>query len=187
MDAVQLTGGFADAPRDAAQAFRAAMTAMARPGTIHQVAGAVGPAPLSGAASVLILTLCDVETPLYLGPSHDTGAVRDWITFHTGAPLVEASEAMFAVGSWEALAPVGRFGIGTDQYPDRAAILIVEMADLVPEGTVLTGPGIAHEARLSVPDVAFSQANARLFPLGLDLFLTCGARLAALPRTTRVR
>jgi alpha-D-ribose 1-methylphosphonate 5-triphosphate synthase subunit PhnH len=41
-------------------------------------------------------------------------------------------------------------------------------------------------AALSLPEVAAFQANARAFPLGLDFLFTCGDRLAALPRSTRV-
>jgi Uncharacterized enzyme of phosphonate metabolism len=40
-----LDGGFATPPVDAAHAFRAIMTAMAQPGTIVTLAGAVPPAP----------------------------------------------------------------------------------------------------------------------------------------------
>ena len=54
------------------------------------------------------------------------------------------------------------------------------------DGAVLTGPGIADAARLSLPDVAAFRANRALFPLGLDFFFTCGDRLAALPRSTVV-
>ena len=45
MMADALTGGFADAPAQSARAFRAALEAMARPGTIWTVAGAAPPAP----------------------------------------------------------------------------------------------------------------------------------------------
>jgi alpha-D-ribose 1-methylphosphonate 5-triphosphate synthase subunit PhnH len=181
-----LTGGFQDAPRDAALAFRAAMTAMARPGRIERVTGAAPPAPLSVAAGTLILTLCDADTPLCLLGTHDCADVRDWVTFHTGAPFTDAAEAMFALGAWPALMPLDRFAIGTPEYPDRSATLIVEMDALTPHGARLTGPGIRDVATLSLPDPAAFGANARRFPLGLDWFLTCGDSLAAVPRTTRV-
>ena len=180
-----LEGGFGDPPRDAAHVFRAAMSAMARPGRIERIAGAAGPAPLSAAASCLILTLCDPDTPLHLAPSHDTDAVRAWIAFHAGAPLVSASRAAFVLGRWPDL-PLEDLPAGTPAYPDRSATLIAEVDRLEPEGTTLSGPGIRHQAALSVPDPRFFQRNARLFPLGLDAFLTCGDRFAALPRTTKV-
>ena len=180
-----LSGGFTDAPVEAARAFRAALEAMARPGSLHEVAGAEAPAPLSTAAAVLLLTLCDGETPLYLALGHDTQPVRDWIAFHVGAPLVGPGEAMFALGRWDALAPHDAYAIGTAEYPDRSVTLIVEMPELRAEGVRLTGPGIETEAHLALPETAAFQRNATRFPLGWDCYFTCAGRLAALPRTTR--
>lgn len=181
-----LTGGFADASVQSARAFRAVLEALSRPGVIVTLAGAAPPAPLSVAAGVLVLTLVDGTTPLHLAGGHDTPELRDWITFHTGAPLVGPAEAVFGVGVWAALQPVSRFAIGRADYPDRAASLIVEMPRLDPQGARLTGPGIATEAHLSLPEVAAFQANRALFPLGFDTYLTCGSLLAGLPRSTRV-
>lgn len=184
---IHLAGGFADTASDAARGFRAIMQAMARPGTIHQVAGAAPPAPLSPAAGVVLLTLCDRTTPLFLGPSHDTDALRDWITFHCAAPFCDAGDAMFALGDWASLQPTDRFAIGTPEYPDRAATLIVELPALSADGATLTGPGIRDAASLSLPDPATFNANHARFPLGWDAILTSGDQLAALPRSTEVR
>jgi len=186
MQAETLEGGFADAPVDAARAFRALMRAMARPGTIETLEAARPPAPVSDAAGALLLTLCDPETGIYLAGAHDTPAVRDWIAFHTGAPVVDPQTAQFALGTWRALMPLERFPAGTAEYPDRSATLIVEMEALVAEGTDLTGPGIRDSAALSLPDPGVMRANAGRFPLGCDFFLTCGGRAAALPRSTRL-
>lgn len=180
-----LEGGFADPPRDAAHAFRAIMTAMARPGTIHQVAGAVPPPGLSPAAATVVLTLCDPDTGLWLAPALDTAETRAWIDFHTGAPQVAAADAVFAVGSWAAL-PRGDLPVGTPDYPDRSTTLIVEMPDLVAQGATLTGPGIETRAQFNLPDVAALQANAAQFPLGHDFIFCAGHRLAALPRSTTI-
>lgn len=181
-----LSGGFADAPRDSARAFRALLQAMARPGRIERVSGATPPAPLSVAAAVALLVLADRTTALHLAPSHDTEDLRAWIAFHTGAPLVAAEAATLALGTWAALQPVSRFPIGLPDYPDRSATLIVEVPALEAEGARLTGPGIATDARLGLPETAAFQVNRRLFPLGFDCILTAGDWLAALPRTTRV-
>ncbi|MFD1912454.1 phosphonate C-P lyase system protein PhnH [Halodurantibacterium flavum] len=185
MQTAALEGGFADLARQSAKGFRACLDAMARPGTIHAVGGALPPAPMSVAAGVAVLVLADATTPLHLAGRHDCGAVRDWITFHTGAPLVRPGEAVFALGDWAAL-DLAAFALGTPEYPDRSATLIVEMPDLLDRGARLTGPGIRDTAALNLPEVAFFQRNAALFPLGLDFLFTCGDRLAALPRTTRV-
>jgi alpha-D-ribose 1-methylphosphonate 5-triphosphate synthase subunit PhnH len=181
-----LLGGFHDAPIASARAFRAALEAMARPGTVWPVEGALAPAPLSVAAGVLLLTLCDGTTPLHLAPALDTPVLRDWVTFHTGAPLVSAEQARFALGSWADLTPVTRFAIGLPDYPDRSATLIVEMTALTPTNARLTGPGIATEARLALPEIAAFRANRALFPMGFDIYLTCGNHLAGLPRSTKV-
>lgn len=186
MEMTAMDGGFADAPREAALAFRAALQALARPGRIERLEGAVPPAPTSPAAGALLLTLCDPETGVYLAGAHDTQALRQWITFHCGAPLVGPERADFALGTWQALQPVGAYRIGTAEYPDRAATLIVEMDALEAAGARLTGPGIETEAALSLPELAAFQANARRFPLGFDCYFTCGDRVAGLPRSTTV-
>ncbi len=181
-----LLGGFATPPQQSARAFRAALTALSRPGTIVTVEGGHGPAPLSPAAAVLALTLLDATTPVYLAGGHDTPAIRDWLAFHTGAPVVGAGDAVFAIGTWDALQPVSRFAIGTAEYPDRAATLIVEAPALTATGARLSGPGIDGSATLSLPEVAAFRANRALFPLGWDCFLTCDTELAGLPRSTLV-
>jgi alpha-D-ribose 1-methylphosphonate 5-triphosphate synthase subunit PhnH len=182
--AAALGGGFADRAVEAAHAFRAALGAMARPGTVHRVTGVRPPAPLSPAAGALALTLADGDTPLWLAPSVDGEAARAWLTFHTGAPFGQPDEARFAFGRWEEL-PLDDFPVGTPEYPDRSATLVVEV-DEIGQAHRLTGPGIEREARLTVPNPEFCRANRGRFPLGLDIFIACGDRLAALPRTVRV-
>ena len=186
MQANTLSGGFADPATQSAHAFRSVMEAMARPGTIQDIHGAAPPAPLSPAMGAVLLTLCDTETPVYLAGDMDREAVRAWLSFHTGAPFVGPAYCMFAIGTWEALAPLGVYPIGTSEYPDRSATLIVECSELAAAGATLTGPGIKDHATLSLPEVEAFQANRALFPLGLDFILTSGERLAALPRSTEV-
>ena len=159
---------------------------MARPGTIRSIGGAEPPAPLSSAAGTVLLTLCDTDTPVYLAGNADCEAARAWLAFHTGAPLAGPSHCMFAVGSWQALAPLSVYPIGTSEYPDRSATLIVECDDLTASGATLRGPGIKSSAALSLPEVAAFQQNNALFPLGLDFILVKGSELAALPRSTEV-
>ncbi len=181
-----LSGGFADTPAESARAFRAILEAMARPGRLYQVAGVTRPAPLSVAAGAVLLTLADATTPLHLAGAADCPAVRDWIAFHLGAPLVAAEAADFALGRWADLLPVTRFRAGQPDYPDRSATLIVEMDRLSNHGATLTGPGIETATWLSLPETAAFRANRARFPLGFDTILTCGDRLAGLPRSTRV-
>ena len=186
MQSDALVGGFSDAPVDAARAFRAALNVMARPGRIEEVRGATPPEPLSVAAGVLILTLCDAETPIHLAGETDCLAVREWITFHTSAPFSGPHDAAFAVGSWDSLCSFATYRQGTPEYTDRSATLIIEMPDLQPAGARLSGPGIKSVTRLNLPAIDVFQQNARQFPLGLDFFFTCDNRVAALPRTAQV-
>lgn len=187
-DADALAGGFADPPVQAAVAFRAVLDALARPGRIVALAGALPPAPASVAAGVLLLTLADGTTPVWIAPSHAGGRLARWLAFHCGArPVAAPDEAAFALGTWETLAPVlQRLPQGTPDYPDRSATLIVEVPALAAgTGTRLTGPGIRGAAHLPLPDPAAFAANHARFPLGFDTFLTCGDRLAGLPRSSR--
>ncbi|WP_420586303.1 phosphonate C-P lyase system protein PhnH [Ruegeria sp.] len=182
----QFSGGFRNAPIDAAHAFRAVMTVMARPGEVRAISGSHPPAPLSVAAGTVLLTLCDPDTKVHLAGDANTDAVRQWLTFHTGAPLSDAADADFAVGTWEALSPLGAYRVGTPEYPDRSATLIVECDTLTQTGAALTGPGIKDVAHLSLPDIGALQLNSALYPLGCDFFFTCGDQIAALPRSTQI-
>lgn len=186
MQAAALSGGFSDPSTDGARAFRAVMQAMARPGRIERLAGAASPAPMSVAAGVVALTLCDPDTPVYLAGALDCADVRGWLAFHTGAPVVGRQAAVFAFGEWQALMPLDGYAMGTSDYPDRSATLIVELARLEAAGARLSGPGIDGVSALSLPGIAAFQANAARYPLGLDFIFCCGERLAALPRSTRV-
>ncbi|MCU0828776.1 MAG: phosphonate C-P lyase system protein PhnH [Tabrizicola sp.] len=186
MIADALEGGFTEAPVQSARAFREILEAMARPGTIRRVQGAAPPQPLSVAAGVALLVLTDPTTRLHLAGQADCPAVRDWVAFHIGAPVVGAEEADFAVGTWAALQPVSRFRIGQPDYPDRSATLIVECDRLVNHGPALTGPGIETVSWLNLPETATFRANRSLFPLGFDCLFTAGQQIAGLPRSTRV-
>ncbi|WP_045392476.1 phosphonate C-P lyase system protein PhnH [Falsirhodobacter sp. alg1] len=176
-----LAGGFSNAPHQAAHAFRVALDAMARPGTRHCLETAKAPAPLSQAAATLLLTLADTTTPVYLAGACNTPDIQAWVRFHTGAPLAQADAAAFAIGTWEALAPLERFATGTAEYPDRSTTLIVELAEFGNDTHRLTGPGIDGEATAYLPGDRLAR-----FPLGVDLFLTSGATLSALPRSTKI-
>jgi alpha-D-ribose 1-methylphosphonate 5-triphosphate synthase subunit PhnH len=180
-----LAPGFDDPPIESARAFRIAMQAMARPGTIREIAGPAT-AGLSQATATLLLVLADRTTPVLLA-GRATEA-RDWLTFHTGAPVAERpADAQFAVGAWPDLGPIEAYPAGTPDYPDRSTTLIVELAALShEEGPRLTGPGIETEASLLLPDAAALARNAARYPLGVDLFLCAGGRVAGLPRSTRI-
>ena len=178
--------GFQDPSLDSAQSFRGIMNALARPGQIQTLSAPEGPAPLCSAMIAAVLTLVDNTTPVFLGPGWDTPAVRQWLAFHTGAPVVVAERADFALGTLAELGDLTRFPKGTDAYPDRGCTLLIQQTELSNSGARLTGPGIETEQFLNVPTHAdWSQVRGP-YPLGLDVFFVAADQIAGLPRSTRV-
>ncbi len=84
-----LSPAFADPVHDAQATFRALLQAMSSPGTTValpvQLPGAQA-AGLCPALAALVLTLCDVDTPLHWPALSPAG--RAWLRFHVGAPLL---------------------------------------------------------------------------------------------------
>ncbi|MDP2122475.1 MAG: phosphonate C-P lyase system protein PhnH [Hoeflea sp.] len=189
-------GGFADPVGASQTVFRALMDAMAQPGTIHALPHVTAPpAPLTASASALIATLADADTPVWLDPAlTKTSAVRDWIVFHTGAPItLHQSEAAFAVvAAPEKLSALNGFALGSQEFPDRSTSVILQVATLT-DGAALTleGPGIKGRASLApdpLPQHFTEQwkANRQAFPRGIDVILAGPACVAAMPRSTRL-
>jgi len=187
--------GFADPVHDAQAAFRVVLDAMAHPGRIVDLARPLAgppPHPLGVAATAVALSLCDRDTPVWLDEA--ARAAAGYIAFHCGSPVVEApGEASFAfVTAPENLPPLEQFALGTDEYPERSTTLVIEAAGLAAgRGVQLEGPGIRGAARLDTVGLparfwAERAALAVLFPRGVDVIFVSGAKLAALPRSTRV-
>jgi alpha-D-ribose 1-methylphosphonate 5-triphosphate synthase subunit PhnH len=187
--------GFEDPGTCAQRIFRLALEAMSHPGRIVTVPAAVlagerGGLPLAAAA--LCLTLCDSDTAIWLDSRFADAA--GFLRFHCGAPIVtDPSACTFAVaGDPDALPAIDSFALGSVEYPDRSTTLIMEVGAIAADtGLALRGPGIDGHADIRIEGVRpeFWAARASLaprFPLGLDLFMTCGERLIALPRTTVV-
>lgn len=180
--------GFADPVAEAQSCFRAVLDAMARPGTIHEVAFADPPPPLCPAAAAVLLTLVDHETPLSLDPFAE--AARDWIAFHAGARFAPTGQASFVLA--RELPQLDVLRQGTDESPEDSATVILQLARLG-AGTRyrLSGPGLRTPTTFAAEGLPadFAQrwaANRARFPLGVDLILCAGTRLAALPRTVTV-
>ena len=183
--------GLADVAHDSQRLFRAILEAFSHPGRIvalPQPPDGVG--PISAAATAMVLTLVDRDTPLWLAPAFDTAHVRDFVRFHTGAPIVaREAEAAFALLAPDRRPLLDGFAIGSDPYPDRSATLIVEVPSLS-DGPArsLRGPGIQSRSSARVAGLGDSfraewKANNALFPCGVDVVFTAGAELLALPRS----
>ncbi len=189
-----LSPGLADPSHDAQQFFRGVLDAFSHPGRIVTLADTPqGPGMISPAVVAYLLTLADRDTPLWLAPGFNTPAVRDYLRFHTGAPVVgHRAAATFAVLPHDDSDPFEGFALGTDTYPDRSATLVIDVPALG-AGPVRTGrgPGIEGEAQFAIAgldDWFWRQCatNHALFPCGVDLVFTSGFQLLALPRSISV-
>lgn len=186
---------FDDPAHQSQMVFRAVMTAMSRPGRIEAIATLHARGPLPGCMAEIALALCDFETPVWLDPAlHAAAGVVEWFRFQTGSPIVERpDEAAFAfVVDPDAAPELDSLGVGTEEYPERSTTLVLNVDRLSDEGGFsLIGPGVKGAARLGVhpvrPGLIAERAGLfELFPRGVDLIFVCGARIAALPRTTIV-
>jgi alpha-D-ribose 1-methylphosphonate 5-triphosphate synthase subunit PhnH len=192
IDTTELKPGLADPVHDSQRIFRALLRALAQPGSrVALGQGIEGPLPLDPATAAAALTLADYDTPVWIDWIADTPQLRSYLKFHCGCPIVERSqEAAFAVMSDPANMPrLALFAQGIDQYPDRSATLLLQVPDLEEgPGVTLSGPGIRETARIApagLPDWFWNdwRLNAAQYPLGVDIFLTCGEAVIGLPRS----
>ena len=160
------------------------------PDASHTVTRRHRPRALCDAAAAVLLTLIDHETPLWLDPSA-AQAVRTWIAFHTGAPIVPTEQAMFALAL--SLPDLTILSDGTDEMPETSATVILQVASLTTgQRFTLEGPGLRAPTTVTIdglpPDFAtIWQRNHALYPRGIDLILCAGNQLTALPRSVTVR
>jgi alpha-D-ribose 1-methylphosphonate 5-triphosphate synthase subunit PhnH len=194
LDLVSIGPGFADAVLESQAAFRGCLSALATPGTVVGLGAGLEPVPgMQAAASALLLSLLDQDTRLWLSPGVATSRTATSLKFHTGCSLAAIpGEADFAlVAGAEELPPLDAFSAGSDEYPERSAIIVLEVPAILESGWRLTGPGVRGEVLLSVPALGDGfvqqwERNRARFPRGVDLYVSCGERLCGLPRTTRI-
>lgn len=188
-----MLAGLTDPTLDSQRIFRSLLEAMAHPGRIVDVAVELqAPSPLHPAAAAACLTMLDFDTPLWLDEAAARPDAVEWLRFHSGAPIVSRPQAARFALIADPQGMPDTFDSGTAEYPERSATLIVQVQSLLGgTGRRLRGPGIADEARLEVaglPDAFWTwmAANHALFPCGVDVVLSAGRVIAALPRTTEV-
>lgn len=186
--------GFHDPVQQSQQAFRILLDAMARPGRVMDQAFDCGhPEGLSPVLAAGLLTLADLDTPVWLGAGFDTPAMRDWLRFHTGAPLAaKPDQAALALLDAAAMPTLENFSLGSDEAPERGATLLVQVPSLDGAAAMTwRGPGIKDSVAMPLCglDAALWRQRAQLsavFPRGLDIYLGCGRQVIGLPRSTIV-
>jgi len=169
------------------------LTALSEPGRVLEIDGVTEPPPgLSPAMAAVALTLMDADTPIWRDAK--AAAASAWLRFHCGAPLIEdLGRAAFVLCANGADAPsLADMATGDDDFPDRSATLVLEVADLREgSGWTLQGPGIDGSRQMAVAGLpsgfrAAWAANGAIFPRGVDVIFTCGGLVAGLPRRIRI-
>lgn len=195
-----LPPGFAS-PGPASQlVFRCVLDALSRPGRVRAlppeaIAVLTPPPPMGAALAALLLTLLDAEVSIWLGPAFDTPLLRHWLAFHTGVAVAAQPErarfvALRAGELDAALWP--RLARGSDEAPHDGATVLVDVPALDRGCPLqLSGPGIATPMPFAADGIARELWQLRRdelprYPLGVDLLLCSGDRVAGLPRSTRV-
>ncbi len=188
-----LAAGFASPVLGSQACFRALLKAMSFPGRIVEIPTMPGPPPgwppgLAAAA----LTLFDADTPVWLDASARSAEAEAYVRFHAGAPLADApAGARFAVVLAPEYVPYDAFAIGTDQYPDRSATVLIGVKALLGGQAIrLRGPGVLTHADVAPAGAleAFWLAwfrNNKLYPLGFDAFFFDKNRVIGLPRSAQ--
>ena len=184
---------FADPVMGSQRCFRAILAAMSEPGSVHELTEAIEPPPgVAPAAALVVLTLADQETPVWLAPRYAGAA--PFVRFHCGARIVDdGATAHFALLSGSDATPsIGSFNAGEERYPDCSATLIVACPALDGGAAVtLTGPGIRGARRIAPAGLRpgfweeVAASNAR-YPLGVDFILAAGTRILAVPRSSQI-
>ena len=193
--AATILPGFNDPVGQSQNSFRAVLDAMARPGSIRQlIAPDATPEGWSLALAALALTLFDQDSPVWLDAAATSDEALAYLRFHCGCPILpEPGNASFAVvGNAANAPPLHAFSIGDPLYPERSTTLVLAVEALTGGPTLtLTGPGIKDSTSITpqgLPDGFVRQwaDNHALYPSGIDIILTAGDSVLALPRTVSV-
>src|SRR5699024_1589551 len=126
-----------DPIHDSQRLFRQILQAMSEPGTLHELTAPCPPQDSSIGAALwgTLLTLCDLDTRLWIAPELDSQPLREALAFHTGCRVSEdASQADFALVSSVTLERPPLFTMGSDSYPDRSTTLLVALDQLSTNG-----------------------------------------------------
>jgi alpha-D-ribose 1-methylphosphonate 5-triphosphate synthase subunit PhnH len=160
--------------------FEALMWAMSRPGTVQV---------MPGPDAVLIAeALVDRECRVWCADAALAARVAAM-----GAQRAEAGAAdhIFMAGlDSRALDLIAQVPVGSDLYPDEGATVIIPARFGSGVQLRLTGPGIETETVIAVDGIdpgfwPLRAARCR-YPMGFDLFLTSGAQVLGLPRSTLI-
>ena len=161
--------------------FEALMWALSRPGTVQH---------LPGADHALIAEAL-VDRECHVWCAEPTLSARIAATGAHAADPGRADHLFLAgVDAVTALSMIARAAVGSDLYPDEGATVVLPARFGTGPSLRLTGPGIETEALITVDDLYSAlwplRAARCRYPMGFDLFLTSGAQVIGLPRSTLI-
>ena len=191
-----IPAGFARPVFESQGTFRAILHAMSRPGSLVELSvRAEGPRGWSAGMASVVLTLCDMDTHVWLdGQAATDDAVR-FLRFHCACPLTDAPQkASFAVVmSHASMPPLDAFSLGSAEYPEKSTtVLLATDFDAATTQTIgVTGPGVDGQGRLPLAWLPAGfvdawQGNNSLFPRGVDVILVGESHVVGLPRTLKM-
>jgi alpha-D-ribose 1-methylphosphonate 5-triphosphate synthase subunit PhnH len=161
--------------------FEALMWALSRPGTVQAIPD---PDP-----ALIAEALVDRECHVWCADRALAARIAA-----TGAHAADPGHAdhLFLAGADtdSAMAIIAKAAIGSDLYPDEGATIILPARFGTGARLRLTGPGIETETQITVDDLSSGlwplRAARCRYPMGFDLFLTSGAQVIGLPRSTLI-
>ncbi|MBW1860755.1 MAG: phosphonate C-P lyase system protein PhnH [Deltaproteobacteria bacterium] len=171
------------------QVFRGLLTAMSRPGQVVDISE-----HLAGHPTFLVVLATLVDGMVSLSDPHKMIGPEFW-------PLLQAKRAGVGKAGFVTFfghqAPPRDFDpqLGELASPESGATLIIIVDTIGAEHDMtllLSGPGVDGSRELYVSGLHRSWIDRREewtkhFPLGVDLILVDAGRMAAIPRTTKVR
>jgi alpha-D-ribose 1-methylphosphonate 5-triphosphate synthase subunit PhnH len=191
----KVLSGFVEVGQASQDIFRGILEASSQPGRIVVLRDYLSHTPYSNYAALQILmAILDSETTLFAGTSFQERGFTDYLRFHTASRPMDAKEdAMFVWLGADESVDLKHLLLGTNEYPEQGATLIIDVPYLkVGMGEItLTGPGIQHPIlmdRQGLP-LSFWEQRRELqnyFPRGIDLFLCSGNQVLGIPRSTKV-
>lgn len=185
---------------DSARDFRVLLAAMARPGSIHDLAPLhLAPPPeLHVASASVALALLSADTTCCVAglPGH----ALDYLATNTRCErsAVDSADFVFFASADKGEEQLARMKRGTLNYPDQGATIVAQLTELSPEPdpamlrVYAQGPGIDGTATFYAKGMhpvwlATLRACNSEYPLGVDAIFTCGSRLVCLPRSASLQ